>query len=84
MELKNWQLNQGGMGQRWLRWVNLRPEESERTFLMFAFYTVTSIGLLWLEAITVGLFIDKYGASSLPLVYIAGAGIGSGLGFLYS
>ncbi|HIK33541.1 MAG TPA: MFS transporter [Oscillatoriales cyanobacterium M59_W2019_021] len=84
MELKNWQLNRGGIGQKVLQWVNLRPEESERTLLMFAFYTATSIGLLWLEAIAVGLFIDRYGAESIPLIYVAGAGIGSGLGFLYS
>jgi hypothetical protein len=84
MELKNLQLNRGGIGQRLLQWVNLRPEESERTLLMFAFYTATSIGLLWLEAIAVGLFIDEYGAETIPLIYVAGAGIGSGLGFLYS
>ncbi len=84
MELKNWQLNRGGMGQRLLRWINLRPEESERTLLMFAFYTATSVGVLWLEAITVGLFVDRYGAESIPFIYIVGAGIGSGLGFLYS
>ncbi|MGB3237329.1 MAG: MFS transporter [Geitlerinemataceae cyanobacterium] len=84
MELKNLQLNRGGIGQRLLQWVNLRPEESERTLLMFAFYTATSVGLLWLEAIAVGLFIDEYGAESIPLIYVAGAGIGSGLGFLYS
>jgi HEAT repeat protein len=84
MELKHWQWAKGGWGQRWLRWVNLRPEESERTFLMFAFYTVTSVGLLWLEASTVGLFLDRYGAESLPLIYLVGAAIGSGLGALYS
>ncbi len=72
-------------GQRLLRWVNLRPEESERTFWMFAFYTTTSIGLVWLEASTVALFLDAYSAEEgLPWIYIASAGIGSGLGFLYS
>jgi HEAT repeat protein len=72
-------------GQQLLRWVNLRQEESERTFLMFAFYTTTSIGLLWLEASTVALFLQQFGAEEgLPWIYIASAGIGSGLGFLYS
>jgi len=72
-------------GQKFLRWVNLRSEESERTFLMFAFYTTTSIGLVWLEACAVALFLEKYGAEEgLPWIYIASAGIGSGLGFLYS
>ncbi|WP_017661412.1 MFS transporter [Baaleninema simplex] len=84
MELKNWQFNQGGWGQRVLQWVNLRPEEGERTLLMFAFYTATSIGLLWLEAVTYGLFLDKYGAESLTIIYIASSAIGSGLGFFYS
>ncbi|MDY6938814.1 MAG: MFS transporter [Cyanobacteriota bacterium] len=84
MKSKTWQQNQSRIGQKLLQWVNLRPEESERTLFMFAFYTVTSGGLLWLEAITVGLFIDQYGANSLPWIYISGAAIGSGLGFFYS
>lgn len=67
-----------------LRWVNLRPEESERTFLMFAFYTTTSMGLLWLESSAVGLYLDKYGAATLPWIYVASSGISVGLGFLYS
>jgi len=83
MELKNAQFSQNRWGQKLLQWVNLRPEESERTFLMFAFYTATSVGLIWLEAVTVGLFLDEYGADSLPLIYIAGAAVGSGLGFFY-
>lgn len=85
MEFQNQWFVSSQFGQKLLRWVNLRPEESERTFLMFAFYTTTSIGLVWLEAITVALFLDTYGAEEgLPWVYIASAGIGSGLGFLYS
>ncbi|MBD2019613.1 MFS transporter [Leptolyngbya sp. FACHB-36] len=82
MELKNpWLANRGQL----LQWVNLRPEESERTFLMFAFYTTTSIGLVWLEASTIALFLDRYTAEDgLPWIYIASAGIGAGLGFLYS
>ena len=83
MELRNAQLPQSGWSQKLLQWVNLRAEESERTFLMFAFYTATSVGLIWLEAVTVGLFLDEYGAESLPLIYIAGAAVGSALGFFY-
>ncbi len=67
-----------------LDWVNLRPEESERTWLMFAFYTTTSIGLRWAEDGTVALFLGKYGANSLPLIYIAGAAMSAVLGFFYS
>jgi hypothetical protein len=84
MTLKNRWLAKDNLGQKLLRWVNLRPEESERTMLMFVFYTTTSIGLLWLEASTVALFLKEYGADKLPWIYIASAGIGSGLGFLYS
>lgn len=74
------QVNSGS----WLRWLNLRPEESERTFLMFAFYTLTSVGVLWLEVSVAALFLGEYGAASLPWIYIASAGIGTGLGFIYS
>ena len=73
-----------GWGQGFLRWVNLRPEESERTLLMFAFYTTTSIGLLWLETSATALFLKQYGAELLPVIYIASSGLGSGLGFFYS
>jgi HEAT repeat protein len=85
MKLKDqWFLN-SKIGQKLLRWVNLRPEESERTFMMFAFYATTSIGLVWLEAVAIALFLEAYGAEEgLPWIYIASAGIGSGLGFLYS
>ncbi len=72
------------VGQGVLRWLNLRPEEVERTLLMFAMYTLTSIGLIWLELSTVGLFLDQYGTDKLPWIYIASAVIGSGLGVVYS
>lgn len=73
-----------GVGQGVLKGLNLRPEEVERTLLMFAVYTFSSIGLIWLELSTVGLFIDQYGADKLPWIYIASAGIGSSLGVVYS
>ncbi len=72
------------IGQKLLRSINLRPEESKRTFVMFTFYTITSIGLMWLEASAVGLFLEQYGADALPKIYIASSGISVGLGFLYS
>jgi HEAT repeat protein len=85
MELRHQGLARRGLKQRFLQWVNLRSEESERTFLMFAFYTITSMGLVWLEASTIALFLQHYNAErGLPWIYIASAGIGSGLGFLYS
>ena len=73
-----------GLRQGVLRWVNLRPEEAERTFLMFAFYTVSYVGILWLEVSAAALFIGEYGAKTLPLIYLASAGMGASLGFFYS
>ncbi|MBE9119778.1 HEAT repeat domain-containing protein [Tychonema sp. LEGE 07199] len=67
-----------------LRSLNLRSEELERTLLMFLVYTLTSVGLIWLELSTVGLFLDEFGAEKLPWIYIASAFIGSSLGFVYS
>jgi len=67
-----------------LRWLNLRPEEGERTWLMFAFYTVTTVGLSWLDNSTAGLFVDRYGAVGLPLIYLCNALLGSALGMAYS
>ena len=85
MELKQPQGSQLGLRQRLLRGVNLRSEESERTFLMFVFYTTTSMGLVWMEASTVALFLQEYKAEEgLPWIYIASAGISSGLGLLYT
>ncbi len=72
------------IGRKILRGINLRPEESKRTLVMFTFYTLTSIGLLWLEASAVGLFLEQYGADALPKIYIASSGISVGLGVLYS
>ncbi len=85
MELKkHWFALTQSATQQILGWVNLRPEESDRTWLMFAFYTTTSIGLRWAEDGTVALFLGKYGANSLPLIYIAGAAMSAVLGFFYS
>ena len=71
-------------GWDWLRSLNLRPEESERTFLMFASYTLTSVGVLWFEVSVAALFLGEYGVESLPWIYLASAGMGTGLGFIYS
>ncbi|HEY9660542.1 MAG TPA: MFS transporter, partial [Allocoleopsis sp.] len=86
MELKGRASTQGAktLGRRVLQWLNLRPEESARTFLMFAFYTATSIGILFLEVSVAALFLGEYGADKLPLVYMVSALIGTVLGFFYS
>ncbi|NES65103.1 MAG: hypothetical protein F6K24_07490, partial [Okeania sp. SIO2D1] len=73
--------NYTGLGDKLLISLNLRSEEVERTLLMFVVYTLTSVGLIWLELSTVSLFLDQYGADKLPWIYIASAVIGSGLGF---
>jgi len=71
-------------GARLVRSLNLRPDEVERTGLMFTFHATTSIGLLWLENTALALFLTKYGTSWLPVIYVASALMGSGLGILYS
>lgn len=80
----NYQGTRGGAWQQVLRWLNLRPEEGERTWLMFAFYTTTTVGLSWLDNSTAGLFVDRYGAVGLPLIYLGNAAIGALMGFAYS
>jgi hypothetical protein len=85
MESKNkWLGAYKNICYRVLRWVNLRQEEGSRTLLMFAFYATTSVGLRWVEDSSIALFLDKYGASTLPLIYIASAVVGIALVFLYS
>ncbi|HLO88527.1 MAG TPA: MFS transporter [Nostocaceae cyanobacterium] len=85
MELNNHWLNADrGILTRLLQWVNLRPEEVERTWMMFGFYTTVSVGLRWAEDSTVALFLEQYGAEYLPWIYIASAAIGAGLVVLYS
>jgi hypothetical protein len=85
MKLKNHLLaaNKGTL-VRLLQWVNLRPEEGDRTWLLFAFYTTISVGLRWAEDSTVALFLDEYGAGPLPWMYIASAVTGAGMVFVYS
>ncbi|MEB3291578.1 MAG: Npt1/Npt2 family nucleotide transporter [Synechococcales bacterium] len=71
-------------GAKVLRWINLRPGEVERTFLMFAFYALTSVGVLWLEASAVGLFLEHYSANNLPYIYISSTVISFFLGIIYN
>jgi hypothetical protein len=51
---------------------------------MFAFYTATSVGILWFEVSTGALFLGEYGADSLPWIYVFSAVLGGLLGFFYS
>ncbi len=69
---------------RWLKALNLRPEEGERTLLLLAFYTLMSMGILWLEVSSAALFLEEYGAKSLPLIYLFTALVGASLNTVYS
>ncbi len=84
MKLQTRSRNKSDWKRKVLQGLNLRPEEGERTFLMFVFYTATSIGLIWLEQVTVAIFLSKFGVELLPVIYIASALMGSALGFSYS
>ncbi|MEM7725209.1 MAG: MFS transporter [Cyanobacteria bacterium P01_A01_bin.45] len=85
MEVKNnWLAKNTGFSLQILQLLNLRPEESDRTLLMFAFYVTTSIGLRWSEDTTVALFLEQYQASDLPWIYVASAVLGTTLIFIYS
>ena len=70
--------------RQFLNLINLRPGEEERTLLMFAFYTATSMGILWLEVSSAALFLGEYGAATLPWIYIFSAGVGLALSTIYS
>ncbi|QQE65373.1 MFS transporter [Leptolyngbya sp. BL0902] len=73
-----------GLRERFLNLINLRADEQGRTLLMFAFYTATSMGILWLEVSSAELFLGKYGAARLPWIYIFSAGVGLGMSVVYS
>ncbi|ASC72933.1 ATP:ADP Antiporter [Halomicronema hongdechloris C2206] len=64
--------------------VNLRPGEGRRTLWVFASYTATSMGILWLEVCSAALFLGEYGAESLPWIYLFSAAVGLGLSVIYS
>jgi len=70
--------------RRFLKIVNLRPDEAERTFLMFLFYCTTSIGAVWLEYSSSTLFLEAYRAENLIWVYMATAFIVTAFGVFYS
>ncbi|NEQ55686.1 MAG: hypothetical protein F6K11_37195, partial [Leptolyngbya sp. SIO3F4] len=62
--------------QKVFKALNLRTEEGHRTLLMFAFYTLMSMGIMWLEVSSAALFLAEYTADKLPLVYIFTALVG--------
>ncbi|MCY7332006.1 MAG: HEAT repeat domain-containing protein, partial [Pseudanabaena sp. CAN_BIN31] len=70
--------------RRFLKIVNLRPDEAERTLLMFLFYGATSIGAVWLEYSSSTLFLEAYTAEKLTWVYIATAFVVTTFGVFYS
>jgi hypothetical protein len=72
------------IGRRVLRWLNLRPGEIGRTSWMFAFYVLTSIGILWFEATSSGLFLKQFGANYLPYIYLASMVLSSAWSVFYT
>jgi HEAT repeat protein len=70
--------------QNLLKVLNLRSGEEQRTLLMFAFNTLMSMGILWLEVSSAALFLEEYGADKLPYIYVFSAVVGFGLSFIYS
>ena len=64
------------------------PKQKSELYLCLLFFSVTSVGMLWLEQTTVALFLapapEGFGVKWLPLVYMASAFIRSGLVFFYS
>ncbi|WP_271252983.1 hypothetical protein [Pseudanabaena sp. Chao 1811] len=70
--------------RRFLKIVNLRPDEAERTLLMFLFYCATSIGAVWLEYSSSTLFLEGYKAENLTWVYMATAFVVTAFGVFYS
>ncbi len=76
--------NSNSAMRRFLKIINLRPDEAERTLLMFLFYGATSIGAVWLEYSSSTLFLEAYKAENLTWVYIATAFVVTALGIFYS
>ncbi|WP_231662372.1 hypothetical protein [Pseudanabaena sp. 'Roaring Creek'] len=76
--------NSNSSMRRFLKIVNLRPDEAERTLLMFLFYGATSIGAVWLEYSSSTLFLEAYTAEKLTWVYIATAFVVTAFGVFYS
>jgi HEAT repeat protein len=64
--------------------MNLRSGEIGRTALMFIFAMLTSIGVLWFEASANGLFLEKFGASYLPYIYLASMLLSIGWSIFYT
>lgn len=64
--------------------LNLRAEDGHRTLLLFAFYTLMSMGIMWLELSSAALFLAEHGAETLPLIYLFTALVGVSLGSIYS
>ncbi|MEO1401533.1 MAG: Npt1/Npt2 family nucleotide transporter [Cyanobacteria bacterium J06635_1] len=67
-----------------LKAFNLRPGEGPRTLLMFSFYTLMCMGIMWLEVSSAALFLEEYGADTLPFIYMFSAVVGFSLSSIYS
>ena len=73
-----------GLFARFLRGLNLRPEETNRTFWMFLGCSTMSVGVLWLETAATGIFVAEYGTDRLPLIYLSSTLVSMLLGVIYA
>ena len=73
-----------GLFARFLRGLNLRPEETNRTFWMFLGCSTMSVGVLWLETAATGIFVAEYGTDRLPLIYLSSTLVSMFLGVIYA
>ena len=67
-----------------LRTLNLRPEEVERTVLMFLFNASVFVGGVWLEGISDSLVLSTFSVETLTWAYMAIAVVVSIMGVFYS
>ena len=75
MELKHlWLPRYPNFIKQILQWVNLREDESKRTFLLFIAYTSICVGLRWAERSTEAQLVYQSGVDYLPRFYIASTG----------
>jgi HEAT repeat protein/ATP/ADP translocase len=72
------------LSRRILRTLNLRPEEVERTILMFLFNATVFVGGVWLEGISDSLVLSEFSVETLTWAYMAIAVVVSILGVFYS
>src|SRR4029077_10311797 len=67
----------------WSRF-GVEAAEERGAALMLAHSAFMGFGTVFFETAASALFLGRYGASALPSVYLAAAGLSAGTGYLYS